>query len=360
MTLLNVRTGTFRTGAEWGAKWGAFCAAMCAAPLVFAQPEAAAPGPAPHPNAQWLGGPMRHDNFFAAASELGRERIVKDAPYCADALREHVQALADGNRIVQRTQMRLCRDSQGRTRQEVSLGGHRKVYVNDPVAQESWLLEPDAKTAVRLDGMRSPHGIPMDHGAMERLRDWAHEMREWGRRMGEHLRAQFAEGREPERQADAASAASAQQDSAARPPQPVRILIGGVRLAEMPPPPPAGAMPAMIAFQARLHAPRGPGSTTALPPDTIEGLRAEGRRTTWTIEAGRIGNEKPIQLVREVWTSPELLVTLRSRDSDPLAGEDQYRLQHVARAEPDAALFRVPADYRKEMPSWPMPRGRHP
>ena len=79
----------------------------------------------------------------------------------------------------------------------------------------------------------------------------------------------------------------------------------------------------------------------------IEGVRAEGKRTIWTLEAGKIGNEKPIVMTREVWSSPELLVTLRSRDSDPLMGDDSFRLQNVSRGEPDASLFRVPADYTK-------------
>jgi hypothetical protein len=46
-----------------------------------------------------------------------------------------------------------------------------------------------------------------------------------------------------------------------------------------------------------------------------------------------------------VWTSPELLVTLLSTDSDPRSGQTRYRLAHLQRGEPDAALMRVPADY---------------
>ncbi|HVZ46984.1 MAG TPA: hypothetical protein VHA82_24465 [Ramlibacter sp.] len=329
-------------------------AALAAVPCAFAQPgprATTAPGPELH--APWMSGPLRHDSMFLAASELERERIVKDAPYCADAVHEHVQTLADGNRIVQREQTRLCRDGQGRTRQEIASGARRKVFLNDPVAREAWLLEPEAKTAVRLDGMRHARGPDVDSGAIEHLREWAREMREWGHAVGERMRAQF--GRPP----DSPLPAAAERTDAS--PQPVRIVIGGPQFAEfLPPPPPMGAMPPMIAFQARLHAPRGPGSVTALPAETIEGLRAEGKRTTWTVEAGRFGNEKPLVTVREVWTSPELLVTLRSRESDPLAGEDSYRVQNLVRGEPDTALLRVPADYaRIEPPALPMgPRKR--
>ena len=70
-----------------------------------------------------------------------------------------------------------------------------------------------------------------------------------------------------------------------------------------------------------------------------------GERTTWIIEAGKVGNEKPIQIVRDVWTSPDLLLTVLSRDADPRSGETSYRLKNVKRGEPDAALMKVPADY---------------
>ena len=51
-----------------------------------------------------------------AGRELETERIVKGAPYCATAVHESVQPLADGNRIVHRQQSQLCRDGEGRTR----------------------------------------------------------------------------------------------------------------------------------------------------------------------------------------------------------------------------------------------------
>ncbi len=77
--------------------------------------------------------------------------------------------------------------------------------------------------------------------------------------------------------------------------------------------------------------------------------------------AGKIGNEKPIQIVREVWTSPELLLTVQSRDADPRSAERTYRLTNLKRGEPDAALMKVPADYAASgaaaMPSVPATPG---
>ena len=92
-------------------------------------------------------------------------------------------------------------------------------------------------------------------------------------------------------------------------------------------------------------APRGPGVLTPLGSQSIEGLRVDGERTTWTIESGRVGNEKPIVITREVWTAPELLLTVLSRDVDPRSGETHYRLSNVRRGEPDPALMKPPADY---------------
>ena len=69
--------------------------------------------------------------------------------------------------------------------------------------------------------------------------------------------------------------------------------------------------------------------------------------------AGKVGNEKPIQIVREVWSAPELMVTMSSRDFDPRNGEVNYRLRNLKRGEPDVALMRVPADFSK--PARPAP-----
>jgi hypothetical protein len=106
-------------------------------------------------------------------------------------------------------------------------------------------------------------------------------------------------------------------------------------------------MPAPVQLRALNLAPRGAGTVTPLPPRELEGVRANGERTSWVIEAGKVGNEKPITITREVWTAPELMLTLSSRDFDPRSGEVNYRLTNVKRGEPDAALMKVPADYGK-------------
>ena len=50
-----------------------------------------------------------------------------------------------------------------------------------------------------------------------------------------------------------------------------------------------------------------PGARTeSLGKQNIEGVEAEGTRTTVTIPAGKIGNELPIDIVSERWYSPAL------------------------------------------------------
>ncbi len=107
------------------------------------------------------------------------------------------------------------------------------------------------------------------------------------------------------------------------------------------------ALPPGLSQRAHSLAPRGPAVITALPQREIEGLRAEGERSRWTIEAGQLGNEKPIVITREVWRSPELLLTLQTTDFDPRSGEHIYRLLSLKRGEPDAALMKVPADHER-------------
>jgi len=83
----------------------------------------------------------------------------------------------------------------------------------------------------------------------------------------------------------------------------------------------------------------------SLGTDLINGVRAEGTRTTRTIAVGEMGNEKPIDIVTETWYSAELQATVRSKSSDPRMGETTFELQNIDRSEPAASLFTVPADY---------------
>ena len=82
-----------------------------------------------------------------------------------------------------------------------------------------------------------------------------------------------------------------------------------------------------------------------LGKQVIEGVEAEGTRTTVTIPAGEIGNERAIEIVSERWYSPELQLVVMTRHSDPRTGEITYKLMNINRAEPSKSLFEVPSDF---------------
>lgn len=97
-------------------------------------------------------------------------------------------------------------------------------------------------------------------------------------------------------------------------------------------------------------------TTASLGTQTINGVAAEGTRMTRTIPAGAIGNEKPIVITVERWYSADLQTAVKTTRSDPRSGETVMQLTNIQRAEPDASLFQVPADYTIQKGG---PRGMH-
>jgi hypothetical protein len=85
--------------------------------------------------------------------------------------------------------------------------------------------------------------------------------------------------------------------------------------------------------------------TETLPMQTINGVQATGTRVTRTIPAGQVGNAQPMQRVTETWYSSDLQRNVMVKVSDPRQGTIVTQLTNITRAEPDPALFQVPADY---------------
>ena len=102
----------------------------------------------------------------------------------------------------------------------------------------------------------------------------------------------------------------------------------------------------IVTRKAFPKADKGQVNTEDLGSQTMEGVFVTGVRTTSTIPAGQIGNEKPITIVTEVWTSPDLKTIVYSKRSDPRMGEQTFQLTNISRAEPDPSLFSVPADFK--------------
>ena len=97
--------------------------------------------------------------------------------------------------------------------------------------------------------------------------------------------------------------------------------------------------------------------TESLGAKTVEGVLADGTRTTITIPAGQVGNELPLQTVIESWYSPDLQTVVLSKRSDPRSGETVTRYTNINRAEPAHSLFEVPADYKVADSAARGPRG---
>jgi hypothetical protein len=87
-------------------------------------------------------------------------------------------------------------------------------------------------------------------------------------------------------------------------------------------------------------------TTESLGTKSIEGVMADGTRTTSTIPAGAIGNVMPIEVVSERWYSRELQMAVSISRRDPRSGDSVYRLRNIVKAEPPQDLFTVPADYQ--------------
>ena len=209
---------------------------------------------------------------------------VTGEPYAADQVTEHIQTLADGNRIVNTTTTRIYRDSQGRTRTETTLptlaGGPPApvmITINDPVAGVTYLLNADNKTAQKL--------------TMKQVQ-----------------------------------------------------LPDVKALAPLPPlPEPSGAGPVVFAAAAGL--PKPEVKKEDLGNQTLDGVLVTGTRITETIPAGAIGNEQAIQTTSERWFSPALQVVVKSTNTDPRIGQTTETLNNLNLAEPDPSLFQVPGDY---------------
>jgi TonB family protein len=336
------------------------------------------------------------NSFSFISSEMNFEgKVVKGAPYSAEAVNESVQTLADGNRIVRKSTTLLYRDSEGRMRREQDMnnvgpfatGGDapRMIFISDPAAGVNYTL--DTRTHIARKGMMYAYALtttrpekigppppgepPMGPPPMG---------------MGEGppkppppgvLRHEATKRVEPE-YPPIARAAGAQGNVT------VQVVIdeqGNVVSARaisghpllqqaavdaarqwVFKPTVADSKPAKVngtlSFSFVLDHKEGEALRPEPPPppkfpetkeklgrQTIEGVEADGTRMTVTIPAGTMGNERAINIVTEHWYSPELQTVVMTKHSDPRFGETTYRLTNINRSEPAHSLFEVPSDF---------------
>ena len=217
------------------------------------------------------------------------ERTMTGAPYSADTVTENTQTLADGNRIARKVTGRVYRDSEGRTRREEDhADGTSTISIIDPVADVSYRLDPQQHIAWKTQpnvGAAIMNKVELD------VRQRAERERNAAAR---------ADGLEPVR------------------PEPMARGGGMFKVAD---------------------------PNTPVETKTLEGIQVQGRKTTTTIPAGQIGNDLPISITSEEWSSPDLKILVLTRYADPRMGESIYRLTNIVRAEPDTSLFQVPPGY---------------
>lgn len=250
--------------------------------------------------------------FEYVGAEVGISgKVVKGAPYSATAVTESVQTLADGNRITNTMTSSVARDSEGRTRREQSIpaigpwasdgAAAKLVTVNDPVGGVTYMLDDNTKTARKLPAAKLAATAKM---------------------MAEKAQARVL-----------TTGGMAVAGGVG--------MAGGVAMAGEP-----GTV--MIRHAGPGASPEGMPAPKVekLAATNIEGVMAEGTRTTLTIPAGAAGNERALEIVDEQWYSSELQTTVLSKHSDPRMGETTFRLTKVSRAEPSPSLFEVPADYK--------------
>src|SRR5271155_2846131 len=227
----------------------------------------------PHRGGPGFGGPMELMGF-----EGGHGKVVKSAPFSATATSETTETLTDGTVIHRTAQLSLYRDSQGRSRRELTASGFgplaasatpkTMVMISDPVAGVHYMLDSTDKVAHKM-AIRTPP-------ATSDATDTFHQK--------------------------------------------------------------------MVAREASEEA-AGLLKKKSLGTREIDGVSAEGTRITKTIPAGKIGNDKAIQIVSERWYSADLQIVVKSTHTDPQFGTTTYTVTNLQKAEPAAILFTVPADY---------------
>jgi hypothetical protein len=88
----------------------------------------------------------------------------------------------------------------------------------------------------------------------------------------------------------------------------------------------------------------------------IDGVETIGTRDTTIVNAGAMGNDQPMKIVREFWHSPQLGINLISIVSDPRIGTQTFTLADIAVTEVDPKYFQLPdgfvvEDQRKKKPA---------
>lgn len=282
-------------------------------------------------------------------------QTVKGAPYSADEISESTQVLGDGTRIHNETRGKIYRDSEGRTRRE---SGDTATII-DPVAGTSYKLNTKTMTVEKLMTMRSgsfsvssdssqsvhvsgtPANVNVSNGVITINRNGQVSTipvpadGNWNSPDGTiHVMT-----RESMSTGSNGSATFGVKDGT------ITVTTKDGHTTTLP-------MPQGGASMARIDGVQGyafetGGDAQSLGKQTVEGVLSDGTRRTTHLNAGAVGNDRPIDIVNERWYSSELQVEISNHHSDPRTGETSHRLTNINRGEPPAYLFQVPASYNQ-------------
>jgi len=285
-----------------------------------------------------MGAPAGGQGAFSfVTAEMGFEMgDVKGVPFTGEFVSETVQTLADGNRIKSSNTTTYARDGEGRSRREMSIGAigpwaggqqHKSVFIHDPVSKIDYVLDPQAKTARKINiGALASKAVTAGGPAK--------------------VTATFTK-----KIATVNGETTTVEEKIEGPadgPKRVMVFHGDDGAKHEFSAPERIALPGGLVFQ-------GDGKSATAAPNVkteklgkriIEGVEAEGTRTTVTIPAGQIGNELPLDTVSERWYSNELKTVVLTTRKDPRNGETAYKLTNLRRGEPARQIFEVPSDYK--------------
>jgi hypothetical protein len=82
-----------------------------------------------------------------------------------------------------------------------------------------------------------------------------------------------------------------------------------------------------------------------LGTQVIDGIEANGNRTTMVVPANTRGNSDPITVTRDEWVSPELNLAILVVTTNPAQGVATSKISNLTRIAPDPTLFQIPLDY---------------
>jgi hypothetical protein len=255
--------------------------------------------------------------------------VVKGMPYSADEITEVNQVLSDGTRIHRETKTSVYRDSEGRTRRETP----ENITINDPVANVTYMINPKTNSVRKLQ-MASSYMYRREGAFGTAIGGGPDDRTTFSLRTnGDGPTDIIINGKALEPQQVQEMIAKAKAEGKAEMKTEIRteadVSTSGPML---------GAVTMSAAAPKKFT-----GRTESLGKQNMEGVTADGTRSTQTIEIGTIGNDRPIQIVNESWYSEELGMTVMSKRTDPRTGDETFRVTNIRRGDPAPYLFQPPA-----------------